>query len=307
MQVELAQLEYMLPRLARMWAHLEKTRGGIGMRGPGETQLETDRRLIRHRIKTLRERLEEVRRSREVQRAGRRDVSRRRSSATRTRGSLRSCARWLGVRRLRRGSAVRDAGSADARGGPRRPYVRARDGYRRIHSEAAARSRRIVPRDAGGGERRRSAAARDRRESSGVGGASRGRRTTCSPSWRWRRSRCCTSSTRSTGWRRTSCSRCRRGCGRQWARRSSCRRSPRMGWIRCGGPCWVPCARSGPSSRCEIPVTDGRLLAEVHRSTHVLDQAQRDGVMVLRAQDRRRNGGQVARQRGKDQLGVGHC
>ncbi len=74
MQVELAQLEYMLPRLARMWTHLEKTRGGIGLRGPGETQIETDRRLIRHRIKVLRERLEDVRRSREVQRAGRRDA-----------------------------------------------------------------------------------------------------------------------------------------------------------------------------------------------------------------------------------------
>src|SRR6476620_2371301 len=46
MQVELAQLEYMLPRLMRMWSHLEKFRGGIGVRGPGETQLETDRRLI---------------------------------------------------------------------------------------------------------------------------------------------------------------------------------------------------------------------------------------------------------------------
>ena len=74
MQVELAQLEYMLPRLARMWTHLEKTRGGIGLRGPGETQIETDRRLIRHRIKILRGRLEDVRRSREVQRAGRRDA-----------------------------------------------------------------------------------------------------------------------------------------------------------------------------------------------------------------------------------------
>ena len=74
MQVELAQLEYMLPRLARMWTHLEKTRGGIGLRGPGETQIETDRRLIRYRIKILRERLEDVRKSREVQRAGRRDV-----------------------------------------------------------------------------------------------------------------------------------------------------------------------------------------------------------------------------------------
>jgi GTP-binding protein HflX len=73
MQVELAQLEYMLPRLTRMWTHLEKFRGGIGMRGPGETQLETDRRLINHRIKLLKERLGDVTRAREIQRQGRRD------------------------------------------------------------------------------------------------------------------------------------------------------------------------------------------------------------------------------------------
>ena len=72
MQVELAQLTYMLPRLTRMWTHLEKFRGGIGMRGPGETQLETDRRLIGHRIRVLKERLAEVQRTREVQRHGRR-------------------------------------------------------------------------------------------------------------------------------------------------------------------------------------------------------------------------------------------
>ncbi len=73
MQVELAQLQYMLPRLTRMWAHLEKFRGGIGVRGPGETQLETDRRLINHRIKILKQRLDEVQRAREVQRQGRRN------------------------------------------------------------------------------------------------------------------------------------------------------------------------------------------------------------------------------------------
>jgi len=73
MQVELAQLQYMLPRLTRMWAHLEKFRGGIGVRGPGETQLETDRRLINQRIKLLKQRLEEVQKSRVVQRAGRKD------------------------------------------------------------------------------------------------------------------------------------------------------------------------------------------------------------------------------------------
>ena len=76
LQVELAQLEYMLPRLTRMWTHLEKTRGGIGMRGPGETQLETDRRLINHRIRQLKEKLADVTRGREVQRQGRRGVFR---------------------------------------------------------------------------------------------------------------------------------------------------------------------------------------------------------------------------------------
>ena len=76
MQVELAQLQYMLPRLTRMWAHLEKFRGGIGVRGPGETQLETDRRLISQRIKQLKTRLQDVQKSREVQRSGRRDAFR---------------------------------------------------------------------------------------------------------------------------------------------------------------------------------------------------------------------------------------
>ena len=71
MQVELAQLEYTLPRLTRMWTHLEKFRGGIGMRGPGETQLETDRRLINHRIKLLKERLTHVQQNRAVQRQSR--------------------------------------------------------------------------------------------------------------------------------------------------------------------------------------------------------------------------------------------
>ncbi len=71
MQVELAQLRYTLPRLTRMWTHLEKFRGGIGVRGPGETQLETDRRLINHRIKLLQERLAHVQQNRAVQRQSR--------------------------------------------------------------------------------------------------------------------------------------------------------------------------------------------------------------------------------------------
>jgi GTP-binding protein HflX len=74
LQVELAQLEYLLPRLARMWVHLSRIRGGIGLRGPGETQLETDRRLIRHRISSLKRRLEKVARHRETVRAGRRPI-----------------------------------------------------------------------------------------------------------------------------------------------------------------------------------------------------------------------------------------
>jgi len=52
-QVELAQLQYMLPRLSRMWTHLERQQGGIGMRGPGETEIETDRRIIRNKITLL--------------------------------------------------------------------------------------------------------------------------------------------------------------------------------------------------------------------------------------------------------------
>ena len=54
-QVELAQYEYLLPRLTRMWTHLEKQRGGIGMRGPGEKEIETDRRIIRNRIALLKQ------------------------------------------------------------------------------------------------------------------------------------------------------------------------------------------------------------------------------------------------------------
>jgi GTP-binding protein HflX len=71
MQVELAQLEYLLPRLRRMWSHLSRIRGGIGLRGPGETQLETDRRLVGRRIGELKRKLGDVKKSREVQRKGR--------------------------------------------------------------------------------------------------------------------------------------------------------------------------------------------------------------------------------------------
>jgi GTP-binding protein HflX len=71
LQVELAQLEYNLPRMRGMWHHLERLGGGIGTRGPGESQLETDRRLARRRIGLLRQRLRALERQRETQRAGR--------------------------------------------------------------------------------------------------------------------------------------------------------------------------------------------------------------------------------------------
>jgi len=73
LQVELAQLEYNLARMRGLWTHLERLGGGIGTRGPGETQIETDRRLARDRIATLRRRLERTTRNREVMRARRRD------------------------------------------------------------------------------------------------------------------------------------------------------------------------------------------------------------------------------------------
>jgi GTPase len=71
LQVELAQLEYLLPRLKRMWTHLSRIRGGIGLRGPGETQLETDRRIIGRRISDLKDKLQVVARRRATQRKGR--------------------------------------------------------------------------------------------------------------------------------------------------------------------------------------------------------------------------------------------
>jgi len=71
LQVELAQLQYLRPRLKRMWTHLARQAGGIGARGPGEQQIETDRRLIDKRISMLRDKLEEVAAARDVQRNGR--------------------------------------------------------------------------------------------------------------------------------------------------------------------------------------------------------------------------------------------
>lgn len=71
LQIELAQLQYLAPRLTRMWTHLSRQSGGIGTRGPGETQLEVDRRRVQERIARLERELEQVRKHRQVQRAGR--------------------------------------------------------------------------------------------------------------------------------------------------------------------------------------------------------------------------------------------
>lgn len=70
-QVELAQLQYMLPRLTRMWTHLERQKGGIGLRGPGESQIESDRRIIQMRISLMKEKLKEIDKQMSVQRGNR--------------------------------------------------------------------------------------------------------------------------------------------------------------------------------------------------------------------------------------------
>jgi len=70
-QVELAQYQYLLPRLTRMWTHLERQRGGIGLRGPGETEIETDRRIIRDRIALLKKKLEKIDKQKSTQRKNR--------------------------------------------------------------------------------------------------------------------------------------------------------------------------------------------------------------------------------------------
>ena len=75
-QVELAQYQYLLPRLTRMWTHLERQKGGIGMRGPGETQIETDRRIIKDKISLLKKKLEKIDKQSFTRRKGRQDMIR---------------------------------------------------------------------------------------------------------------------------------------------------------------------------------------------------------------------------------------
>ena len=75
-QVELAQYQYLLPRLTRMWTHLERQKGGIGMRGPGETQIETDRRIIKDKISLLKKKMEKIDKQGQTQRKSREQMIR---------------------------------------------------------------------------------------------------------------------------------------------------------------------------------------------------------------------------------------
>ena len=108
-QVELAQLEYLRSRLTRAWTHLERQKGGIGMRGPGETQIETDRRLIGKRIAVLKDQLDKIDRQRTTQRKGRSDETRGGPRRLHERGEEHGHERARRRERPRREPPVRDA------------------------------------------------------------------------------------------------------------------------------------------------------------------------------------------------------
>ena len=137
LQVELAQHEYLLPRLAGQWSHLERLGGGIGTRGPGETQIETDRRLVRDRIQRLKRSLDDVRRHRGAYRARRREMRLPVASLVGYTNAGKSTLlnNLTGAGRAGRGQALLHAGPGNAQGaaavGPRRcwcptPWVSSR-------------------------------------------------------------------------------------------------------------------------------------------------------------------------------------
>ena len=175
MQVELAQLEYLLPRLRRMWSHLSRIRGGIGLRGPGETQLETDRRLIGTRISDLKEKLREVAKAREQQRKSRQGPVPGGAGGLHQRRQVVAAAGPLRCRPLRRGPPLRHAGLGHPHRGPGLGLRGADHRHGRLHPQAAPPPGRFVPLDPGGGAGGRRAPARHRRLPPGLGGAAAGR------------------------------------------------------------------------------------------------------------------------------------
>jgi RNA chaperone Hfq len=166
LQVELAQLRHLSTRLVRGWTHLERQKGGIGLRGPGETQLETDRRLLGKRIALLQERLARI----EVQRAQGRRARERREVPTVSLVGYTNVGKSTLFNRLTE-AGVLQADQLFATLDPtlrRLPLPGGRrcgaGGHRRLHQPAAARTGRRVPRHAGGDPLRRPAVARGRRE-----------------------------------------------------------------------------------------------------------------------------------------------
>ena len=160
LQVELAQLEYQLPRLTRLWTHLSRTQGGIGSRGPGESQLETDRRVIRDRIKKMKDRVEDVRQARDDGGARTRspavcDRRHRRLHELREVDAAQRARRLRG--HARRGQALRDPRPDVAPGQARRRADRDPHRHGGLHPQAPAPARRRLPGDARRGESRRRA------------------------------------------------------------------------------------------------------------------------------------------------------
>ena len=156
LQVELAQLEYLLPRLTRLWTHLSRTGGGIGTRGPGETQLETDRRVIRTRIKKLKERVEQVA---PAARAAGRARDRRLVPSVAIVGytnagksTLLNALTGAEAARPRTSSSPRSTRRAARSKLGRRPERRPHR-HRGLHPQAAPSARRCLPGDARGGHR----------------------------------------------------------------------------------------------------------------------------------------------------------
>ena len=271
LQVELAQLEYLLPRLTRMWTHLSRIRGGIGLRGPGETQLETDRRIIRQRIQGLKAKLKGVERHRENLRAGRRPDAERRAGGLHQRRQVERAARALRpARDLRRGPAVRDARHADPRGGAGRRAARAGDRHGRLHPQAAPPSGRELPGHAGGGPRRRTCCSTSWTRAIPTGKARCAWSSGCWPSSTWptgRSSRC------STRW--TPCPTrpaSRRGCGSCIPARSR-RTTMRTDGLASLKARLRELERAGrPTVRVRLPVTDGARLAALYREGEVLSR-----------------------------------